>query len=121
MRCLTLCHDCVMLQYGDSKDSKDCKEVLTGASLDEQCLLNMVKDEGLARFTSRSEKMITIEIGAEHDASVSKDAENEFEILALNEFTSDRKLMSIAVRRKADQKCYVYAKGAESQIMARLS
>ena len=39
--------------------------------------------------------------------------------MAVNKFTSDRKMMSIAVKR--DQKVYVYAKGAESQIITCLS
>ena len=39
----------------------------------------------------------------------------------MNEFSSERKLMSVAVLEKATGKHYVFAKGAESQIMARLN
>lgn len=39
----------------------------------------------------------------------------------MNEFSSDRKLMSVIVRDRQDGKIYVYAKGAENKIIERLS
>ena len=88
--------------------------MLTGASLDEQCLLNLVQSEGIARFIARSQDTITIKVGAEFNNYCAAEV---YEILAINEFTSERKLMSVAVREKATGKCLVFAKGAESSIM----
>ena len=39
----------------------------------------------------------------------------------MNEFSSERKLMSIVARDRIDGKVYIFAKGAESEIMSRLS
>lgn len=86
--------------------------MLTGASLDEQCLLNSVKQTGLAQFKQRSAKAIVIELAG---------LDTEFDLISLNEFTSERKLMSVLVRDRRSGQLFVYAKGAESQIMNRLS
>jgi len=41
------------------------EKVLSGASLDEQCLLQLVHSDGIARFLSRTIDTITIQVGAE--------------------------------------------------------
>ena len=58
LRCLTLCHDCIYMETQGEK-------VLSGASLDEQCLLQLVHSDGIARFLSRTIDTITIQVGAE--------------------------------------------------------
>lgn len=45
----------------------------------------------------------------------------DYEFICMNAFSSERKLMSVVVRDLVDGKIYVYAKGAETQIMQRLS
>jgi magnesium-transporting ATPase (P-type) len=53
----------------------------------------------------------------------SKNSNNvlDYDIVAVNEFTSERKIMSVLVREKATGKYFSYVKGAESAIMARLT
>ena len=63
--------------------------MLTGASLDEVCLLNQVKKEDVASFKSRTAKSIHIQEGA--------GAIKDYDILGINEFTSERKIMSVMV------------------------
>ena len=59
LKCLKLCHDCTMLSIsGTGPVAK--KEVLTGASLDEQCLLKSVAQEKVASFKGRSAKTMLI-------------------------------------------------------------
>ena len=45
----------------------------------------------------------------------------DYEFICMNEFSSERKLMSVVVRDKVDGKLYVFAKGAETQIFERLT
>ena len=77
------------------------KSLLTGASLDEQCLLKSVKNTGKAEFIEKSAKEIKIRIGQ---------VEMDYEFICMNEFSSERKLMSVVVRDKVDGKLYVFAK-----------
>ena len=58
LKCLTICHDCTILELNLPNGTKS--EVLTGASLDEVCLLNQVKNEEAACFKSRTAKSIHI-------------------------------------------------------------
>lgn len=113
LKCLTICHDCTQLKISQ-KDGSDIT-VLSGASLDEQCLLNQVQKDGIASFKSRTAKSVHIQIGG-------KDSSNTFDydILAVIEFTSERKIMSVVVKEKKTGQHYCYVKGAESQIMANL-
>ena len=79
--------------------------VLTGASLDEVCLLTKVTDEGVASFNSRTARTISIKVGGQ---------DIEYEIIQLNEFTSERKIMSTLVREKDTGRYFSFVKGAES-------
>lgn len=110
LKCLKLCHDCSLLTY-PMADGKT-KDVLTGASLDEQCLLKSIQDEKVAEFIFKSSKEIKIRIGEQT---------LDYDFIFMNEFSSERKLMSVIVRDRQDGKIYVYAKGAENKIMERLS
>lgn len=109
LKCLKLCHDCTTLELVVEGGRK--KEVLTGASLDEQCLLKAVKQLRVAQFKQRTAKTISIEVTGEAI---------DYVVICHNEFTSERKLMSVVVREKLTGQLYVYAKGAESKIMERL-
>lgn len=107
LRCLTLCHDCTILEVDAprSKGGDTKQKLLTGSSLDEQCLLNKVKSLGAAQFAQRTAQSIQIEIEGRVE---------DYDVLAINEFTSERKLMSLIVRSKATGQLFVFAKGAES-------
>ena len=112
LTCLLICHDCTILEVPISENKT--KRMLSGPSLDEQCLLQSVHSmKGVGEFKQRTAWSLTIQIG--------KDDLREYDLLATNEFSSERKLMSVLVRDKRDQKIYVFAKGAESQIMQRLT
>jgi len=41
LHCLLLCHDCAILELPDRNG--EINKVLTGASLDEQCLINAIQ------------------------------------------------------------------------------
>lgn len=112
LKCLTICHDCTLLNLTEKDGS--VTQVLTGSSLDEQCLLNQVKKDNIASFKSRTAKSVHIQIG--NDANIL-----DYDILAINEFSSERKLMSVIVKDKSTGQHFCFAKGAESTIMARLS
>ena len=86
--------------------------MLNGSSLDEIALLAKAQEEGAAKFKARSAKNITIQIGGGSDL--------EYEIIATNEFTSERKIMSIVVRESATGKCFTFVKGAESAVIRLL-
>ena len=57
LQCLLLCHDCTILEL-PTKDGM--KKLLTGASLDEQCLLNAVHETKVAAFKQRTANTIEI-------------------------------------------------------------
>ena len=76
-------------------------------------MLNQVKKENVASFKSRTAKSIHIQEGAGDI--------KDYDILGINEFTSERKIMSVMVQDKQTGKYYVFAKGAESKIMEKLT
>lgn len=45
----------------------------------------------------------------------------EYDLICMNEFSSERKIMSVVVREKVTGKLFVYVKGAGSKINERLS
>ena len=45
----------------------------------------------------------------------------EYDLICMNEFSSERKIMSVVVREKVTGKIFVYVKGAGSKINERLS
>ena len=56
--------------------------MISGDSLDEQCLLNFLKKEGLAQFKDRTNKSIKLKLGLELDQTANDF--NEYEILKIN-------------------------------------
>ena len=85
-RCLLLCHDVVQVT-----DRSTGKQTLSGASLDEVTFLETCNRIGFGRFIERSANAIRIEL---------QGVQEEYEILRLVQFTSDRKRMSIVVRNR---------------------
>ena len=86
---------------------------MTGASLDEQALIKGLENAKCGEFVERSsDDTITI---------ILNENEYVYDVIHVNEFSSDRKMMSVLVRDRIDGKAYVLAKGAESQIMHRLT
>ena len=85
---------------------------MTGASLDEQALIKGLESAKCGEFVERTSDTITI---------ILEENEYLYDVIHVNEFSSDRKMMSVVVRDQIDGKVYVLAKGAESQIMQRLT
>lgn len=109
LKCVLLCHDCTKLQPHEDlalKKSKTQKEVLTGASLDEQALLQALEQSKCGEFVERSARTITIKL--DHSREL------VYDMIRINEFSSKRKLMSVVVRDQTDDRLYVFAKGADS-------
>lgn len=82
---MIICHDVVKVT------DENNKRIISGASPDEVTFLEMAEDFGYAQFLERTSDKITIKIG---------DKEEVYQILAREEFTSDRKRMSVMVQNK---------------------
>lgn len=104
-RCLTLCHDVIQFSMGDK--AKNDKLQFSGSSQDEITFLEMCRDVGFCSFIERDSNMITINIQGE---------EEKYQILRDIAFTSDRKKMSVIVKRLSDGKVVSYIKGADGFI-----
>ena len=61
---------------------------MSGASVDEICLLEIVEEKNLARFVKRDTQCITVEILGELE---------RYNYIKNYEFTSERKMMSMVV------------------------
>lgn len=87
-RCLCICHDVIQ-----TKDLETGEMSLSGASQDEVTFLEMCKATGFAYFIERQADKVRICVDGN---------EEEYQILRVIEFTSDRKRMSVIVRRSSD-------------------
>uniref|UniRef100_A0A673YFB6 Phospholipid-transporting ATPase n=1 Tax=Salmo trutta TaxID=8032 RepID=A0A673YFB6_SALTR len=102
---LSLCHT-VMVEQKEGKESL----VYQAASPDEGALVTAARNFGFV-FLSRTQDTITIS---------EMDQEMTYEMLALLDFNSDRKRMSI-ILRFPDGRIRLYCKGADTVIYERLS
>ena len=69
-----------------------------------------VKEKGLAEFIERDSESMTIKIkGGE---------ELKYQFISMIEFSSDRKMMTVAVKDEISGKYYVFVKGADEKISA---
>lgn len=83
-----------------------------GANQDEVTFLEMAKQAGLGFTTSRdSSNQTSINISGVEEA---------YTILRVVEFTSERKKMSVAVKRESDGKVFNFVKGADVAIVPNL-
>jgi phospholipid-translocating ATPase len=84
----------------------------TGSSQDEVTFLEMCRDVGFVQFLERDADFIKIDVQGQIE---------RYEILKVVEFTSDRKRMSVVVRREHDGKVINFIKGADIAIIPRLA
>uniref|UniRef100_A0A4W4E4C8 Phospholipid-transporting ATPase n=1 Tax=Electrophorus electricus TaxID=8005 RepID=A0A4W4E4C8_ELEEL len=106
---LSLCHT-VMVEQKDGERLSENELVYQAASPDEGALVTAARCFGFV-FLSRTQDTITIsEMGME----------NTYKMLALLDFNSDRKRMSI-ILRFPDGRIRLYCKGADTVIYQRLS
>ncbi|KAJ1553815.1 hypothetical protein HK405_006810 [Cladochytrium tenue] len=104
---VALCHDAI-----PSTDEKTQQIFYEAQSPDETALLYGLMNSGIVLQTrNKSTLQVTNAFG---------DPER-FEILNTLEFNSDRKRMSVIVRNTVDNKLYMFTKGADNIINARLS
>ena len=103
-RCISICHDAIQMNI-KGHDSYQ------GASQDEITFLDMCKKVGYCYCKERDNQFITIVIDG---------VEEKYEILRMLEFTSDRKMMSVIVKRN-DGKIINFVKGADISMLPRLT
>jgi magnesium-transporting ATPase (P-type) len=105
-RCLCICHDVVQMKF-EGKDEVS----YTGSSQDEITFLNMCRDVGFVHFVERESNKIRISVRGEIES---------YTVLKIVEFTSERKRMSVIVRRESDSKVINFIKGADVSIIPRV-
>ena len=101
LRCILLCHDVLRINGK-----------LSGSSQDELVLMEMIEQNYEATYITRDSDSITIRINGQNEV---------YKLIKNYEFTSDRKMMSITVRRASDNVVMNFAKGADTVIRARLA
>ncbi|XP_069596745.1 phospholipid-transporting ATPase IK [Ranitomeya imitator] len=101
-RLLAICHTVMVDKNGDEL-------VYQAASPDEEALVNTARNFGYVFFSRTQDSITTIELGVE----------KTYKVLALLDFNSDRKRMSILVR-DPEEKIKLYTKGADDVILKRL-
>uniref|UniRef100_A0A668ACU1 Phospholipid-transporting ATPase n=1 Tax=Myripristis murdjan TaxID=586833 RepID=A0A668ACU1_9TELE len=106
---LSLCHT-VMVEQKEGEGAGPDDLVYQAASPDEGALVTAARNFGYV-FLSRTQDTITIR---------EMDQETTYEMLALLDFNSDRKRMSI-ILRAPDGRIRLYCKGADTVIYERLS
>ena len=103
--CASLCHT-VLAEV----DPKSGSSVYSASSPDEECLVHGLTACGI-KLLWRTENRMVIFSGKQ---------EQQWEILHVLEFTSERKRMSIILRGK-DQRIFLFCKGADDVILSRVT
>ena len=98
-RCLNICHDVVI-----KKQSNE----FSGSSQDETTFLETSRSTKFAEYMGRTSHTIDIRLNGQDEC---------YEFLKIIEFSSDRKKMSVIVRRKSDNRVFNFVKGADSVMM----
>ena len=113
--CIGLCHDCIIVDMDQDETERGKKKDLLyqGQSLDEHCLLDMAQKTGLFNYYVKK-TTTSVVLGKQNEDGENSEME-EFKILKVFKFTSDRKCASVVVRAP-DGKVYVYVKGSETAI-----
>eukprot|EP01012_Entosiphon_sulcatum_P010866 TRINITY_DN1648_c0_g1_i1.p1 TRINITY_DN1648_c0_g1~~TRINITY_DN1648_c0_g1_i1.p1 ORF type:complete len:589 (+),score=115.01 TRINITY_DN1648_c0_g1_i1:1192-2958(+) len=109
MKCLALCHS-VVLSRPDEEDIQEGSSatvVYEGQSTDEVALVSAARSNGFELTGRTSTEMLLDIMGAPH----------RFEVLAVCEFSSDRKRMSVVVRTRSGE-VILLMKGADTMMLA---
>lgn len=99
-RCINLCHDCISLE-------KDGNLLYNGPSVDEVCLLEMSANAKKSHFITRDSETVKIKLNG---------VTEEYMIIKLFPFTSERKAMSIVLLHPKEQRAICFVKGADSSV-----
>ncbi|XP_042638711.1 phospholipid-transporting ATPase IK [Orycteropus afer afer] len=109
-RLLALCHTVMVQEKNSASEERPDQLLYQAASPDEEALVTAARNFGYV-FLSRTQDTITLtELGQER----------VYEVLAMMDFNSDRKRMSVLVRNPEGTIC-LYTKGADMVILERLS
>lgn len=95
-----MCHDCISLE-------QDGKLVYNGPSVDEVCLLDMAADVKKSIFVTRDSEVIKIQLNGQAE---------QYSIIKIFPFTSERKAMSIVLKDPKEDKAICFVKGADSSV-----
>ena len=101
-RCIALCHDVLFIHLPGSKTP-----TLSGSSQDEIQLLHAGSATSFASLLSRDSDSVKISLNGRDE---------EYKIIKVFEFTSDRKMMSVVVKRVTDGKYLLFTKGADDKV-----
>jgi len=112
MRCLTLCHECL----AENTDEGDDKILYMSQSPDEIALVDLARAFDYVYYGTRNGET-TIHVNCVGSPSVAL----HFPRLELLEFNSDRKRNSVLVRDPDTGVIYLYMKGADNKVAARLA
>ncbi|CAG9311668.1 unnamed protein product [Blepharisma stoltei] len=107
LRCLSLCHECLI----ENNDSGAISYV--GQSPDEIALVDSASRIGF-KYTKIKDGIVDLQVGT--DFSIEK-----YEKICTLEFDSDRKRNSIIVRDLSTNKIFLFIKGADDMIKTKLS
>jgi magnesium-transporting ATPase (P-type) len=80
--------------------------------LDEVNFLDMSEKVGVAKFTNRDHNRVSIQL---------EGTAEDYTILRVIEFSSERKRMTVVAKRESDGKIFSFVKGGDVVIVDRLS
>ena len=139
MQCLAVCHTVVPAVVESAPGAKQSVIRYEAESPDEGALVNAAAAYGW-RLTQRTHSEITVAVRTDRQdrssftiaqleakgsapgherRSSTVEAEEVWQVLALNKFSSARKCMSMLTRRPADGKAVLWVKGADSVMLAK--
>ncbi|TNV85488.1 hypothetical protein FGO68_gene5841 [Halteria grandinella] len=106
-RCIALCHDVLLINLPQYSHAQ-----LSGASQDEIHLLQAGEHSKFASLEHKDSEYVTIKLSGK---------EEKYKIIKSYEFTSERKMMSVVLKRESDAKILLFTKGADGVILPRAS
>ncbi|SGZ40243.1 related to Probable phospholipid-transporting ATPase DNF3 [Hanseniaspora guilliermondii] len=116
--CLSLCHTCLPKKFGQKSDNNDTIEY-QAASPDELALIIAARDMGYVMIDKTTDDILikTYPNGFDRPSMISK-----FKVLEVIDFNSDRKRMSVIVKKENDleDEFLLICKGADNVILERL-
>ena len=112
IRCLTLCHECIAENTNDGDD----KIIYMSQSPDEIALVDLARSYEWVYYGSRGNDVI-VKVNNVAGPTVEK----KFQRMEVLEFNSDRKRNSVIVRDPDSGTIYLYLKGADNKVSARLA
>jgi phospholipid-translocating ATPase len=102
-----ICHDVLLINLPGNASPQ-----LSGASQDEIQLLHAGQESGFAKLVNKDSDTIAFELNGKRE---------EYQLLKVLEFSSDRKMMSVIVKSFNTNKVLVFTKGADEKLISLAS